>query len=83
MFPESHPFFFLKWIAANEMRPSLFGNAGMNSPEKSRSPCPLTAWTAEKASDVDALGQTVSTQMAGGRLHLEISLTPVFLETTR
>jgi len=38
------------------------------------------SWTAEKATATDALGQTVPVQVAGGRLHLEISLTPVFLE---
>jgi hypothetical protein len=41
------------------------------------------AWTAEKATAVDALGQTVPVRVAGGRLHLEISLTPVFLEPVR
>jgi hypothetical protein len=41
------------------------------------------AWTAEKATAVDALGQTVPVQVVGGRLHLEMSLTPVFLEPTR
>jgi Transmembrane secretion effector len=35
------------------------------------------------ATAVDALGQTVPVQVAGGRLHLEISLTPVFIEPVR
>jgi len=38
------------------------------------------AWTAQKAAAVDALGQTVPTQIADGRLRLAISLTPVFIE---
>jgi hypothetical protein len=38
------------------------------------------AWAAKKAAAVDALGQTVSVRVADGRLYLEISLTPIFLE---
>ena len=41
------------------------------------------AWAAKKAIAVDAWGQTVPVHIAGGRLHLEISLTPVFLEPVR
>ena len=41
------------------------------------------AWTAERATAVDALGQTLPVRVIGGRLHLEISLTPVFLEPVR
>ena len=41
------------------------------------------AWAEKKAIAVDALGQTVPVHIAGGRLHLEISLTPVFLEPVR
>jgi len=38
------------------------------------------AWATKKATAVDALGQTVPTQVADGWFHLEVSLTPVFLE---
>jgi hypothetical protein len=40
-------------------------------------------WVADGATAVDALGHTVPVRVAGGRLHLEISLTPVFLEPVR
>ncbi|HVV74311.1 MAG TPA: hypothetical protein VHI52_22950 [Verrucomicrobiae bacterium] len=38
------------------------------------------AWESDKAGAVDALGQTVATQVEGGRLRLAVSLTPIFLE---
>jgi hypothetical protein len=41
------------------------------------------AWSAKHATVVDALGQTVPVQVGGGRLRLEISLTPVFLEAVQ
>ena len=41
------------------------------------------AWGAEKASAVDVFGQTLPLRITDGRLHLEISLTPVFLEAKR
>ena len=37
-------------------------------------------WKTGKATAVDALGQNVPVQVADGRLHLQISLTPVYLE---
>jgi hypothetical protein len=40
-------------------------------------------WAGAKATAMDALGQTVSTHITDRRLHLEISLTPVFLEPVR
>jgi hypothetical protein len=52
---------------------------GENSP-----PVPFDcAWNAEKATAVDALGQTVPVGIAGKRLRLEVSLTPVFIEVVR
>jgi hypothetical protein len=41
------------------------------------------AWTVGRATTTDALGQTVPIRVADGRLYLEISLTPVFLEPMR
>jgi hypothetical protein len=41
------------------------------------------AWTAPKATAVDVLGQAVPVRVTGGRVQLEISLTPVFLEAAR
>jgi hypothetical protein len=38
------------------------------------------AWATEKASATNVLGQTLPVRVAGGRLYLNISLTPVFLE---
>jgi len=38
------------------------------------------AWATAKASASDALGQSVPVQIADGRLHLSISLTPIFVE---
>lgn len=38
------------------------------------------SWKSDKVSAVDALGQTLPTHVEGGRLRLEVSLTPVFLE---
>ncbi|HXJ60824.1 MAG TPA: hypothetical protein VNU68_29615 [Verrucomicrobiae bacterium] len=40
-------------------------------------------WAGAKATAMDALGQTLPTRIADRRLHLEISLTPVFLEPVR
>jgi hypothetical protein len=37
-------------------------------------------WTATGATATDAFGKTVSVRVADGRLHLDISLTPVFVE---
>ena len=38
------------------------------------------AWATGKATALDALGQVVPVQIADGRLHLSVSLTPVFVE---
>ncbi len=40
-------------------------------------------WTREKASAVDALGQIVPLEVVGKRIHLSVSLTPVFIEPAR
>ena len=40
------------------------------------------AWTAKNATAMDALGQTVPVQIAGGQMHFDISLTPIFIEST-
>lgn len=37
----------------------------------------------ENANAVDALGQKMSLRVSGGRLHLSVSLTPVFVEPIR
>jgi hypothetical protein len=41
------------------------------------------AWTAGSARAMDALGQEVPVRVAGGRVRLAITLTPVFLEPAR
>lgn len=38
------------------------------------------AWPGKKASAIDALGQSVPVQIGNGQLHLNISLTPIFIE---
>jgi hypothetical protein len=38
-------------------------------------------WAAKSASAVDALGQTIPAKVADGRLHLAVSLTPIFIES--
>ncbi len=40
------------------------------------------AWAAKKATAMDALGRTVPVKIADGQLHLDVSLTPIFIETT-
>lgn len=40
-------------------------------------------WAAGDAIAVDALGQKTPLQVSGGRLHLSVSLTPVFIEPSR
>jgi hypothetical protein len=40
-------------------------------------------WAAKSASAVDVLGQTIPAQVADGRLHLAVSLTPIFIEPGR
>jgi hypothetical protein len=38
------------------------------------------AWTAKKATATDALGQTIPVQITDGQMHLDISLTPIFID---
>ena len=38
------------------------------------------SWTSKRASATDALGQPVAAQVEGGKLRMEISLTPIFIE---
>ncbi|HXD00254.1 MAG TPA: hypothetical protein VN048_13010 [Verrucomicrobiae bacterium] len=38
------------------------------------------AWTAKNATAIDVLGQTVPVKIADGQMHLDISLTPIFIE---
>jgi hypothetical protein len=60
---------YVVWERRNEF-------SGEDSP-----PVPFAwAWTAKKATATDALGQTVPVQIADGRLHLDISVTPIFIE---
>ena len=40
-------------------------------------------WTAKSASAVDVLGLEIPAKVADGRLHLAVSLTPIFIEPGR
>jgi len=40
-------------------------------------------WTSKGATAIDALGQTVPVQVSDKRLHLSVSVTPIFIEPSR